>query len=337
MNISVSVIIPVYNVEKYLRQCLDSVVNQTFKDIEIIVINDCSPDNSLQIIKEYQQKDKRIVFVDLKQNIGIGLVRNEGLKIAKGKYVTFIDSDDWIANNYIEILYNTIEKYKYDVISPNFYSYNETTKKLSLGKQPQCFYNINISSVKLKQKFLYFEKTHYLRKIFKLDFLRKNNIVFHINKLEDTLFIWEVLINTDKFMFIKDKLYYYRESRNSSFIDENTKNTIELQNTINLAMEIKKIIIKQLDTYKYFKPVLNSFIMNRLFPLSGKYPEYFVKVFPDFKKEFFDDKKIKFYHINTIVSFAKFSLFNFLFKFNINFLFLSKIYNKLKNLFSPCF
>ena len=338
MNISVSVIIPVYNVEKYLRQCLDSVVNQTFKDIEIIVINDCSPDNSLQIIKDYQQKDDRIVLIDLKQNVGIGLVRNEGLKIAKGKYVTFIDSDDWLANDYVEVLYNTIEKYQYDVISPNFYSYDEITKKLSSGIQPQCFYNINISNIKLKQKFLYFEKTHYLRKIFNLEFLRRNNIVFHINGLEDTLFIWEVLLNTNKFMFIEEKLYYYRISRNNSFIDQNTKtDKIELQNTINLALEIKKIIIKDFDTYKHFKPVLNSFIMNRIFPLSGKYPEHFAKTFPDFKKEFFDDKKIKFYHINTVKSFAKTLLFCFLFKFNINFLFLSKIYNKIKNLFSPCF
>ncbi|MBR3654607.1 MAG: glycosyltransferase family 2 protein [Elusimicrobia bacterium] len=326
----VSIIIPVYNVEQYLKQCLDSVINQTFKDIEIIVINDCSPDNSLQIIKDYQQKDNRIVLIDLKQNVGIGLVRNEGLKIAKGKYVTFIDSDDWIANNYVEVLYNTIEKYQYDVISPNFYSYDETTKKLSLGKQPQCFYNINISNVKLKQKFLYFEKTHYLRKIFKLDFLRKNNIVFHINKLEDTLFVWEVLINTNKFMFIKDKLYYYRTSINNSFIDKNTKCKIELQNTINLATEIKKVLVKNFDTYKNFKPVLNSFIMNRLFPLSGKYPNEFKKSYPDFKKDFFENEKIEFYHINTVESFAKIFLFKLLFKFNINIMFLSKAYNKLK-------
>ena len=78
-NPKVSIIIPIYNTEHYLRQCLDSVVNQTFKDIEIICVNDYSPDNSLEIIKEYQQKDDRIVLVDLKQNKGLANARNEGI------------------------------------------------------------------------------------------------------------------------------------------------------------------------------------------------------------------------------------------------------------------
>ncbi len=327
----VSIVIPVYNVEKHLRQCLDSVVNQTFKDIEIILINDCSPDNSLQIIKEYQQKDDRIVLVDLKKNTGIGLVRNEGLKIAKGKYITFIDSDDWLAKDYVEVLYNVIEKYQYDVISPNFYEYDESSKKFYQGNQPQCFYNINISSIKLKQKFLYFEKTHYLRKLFNLEFLRKNNIVFHINKLEDTLFIWEVLLNTDKFMFIEDKLYYYRTNREASFISKNTINEMEVKNTVKLAMEIKKVISSKKQTYEYFKPVLNSFIMKRFFIFAGKYPVEFKQNFDIIKKDLFEGKKTRFYHINTLKSFLSCCLFYICILFDIKFIYLSKICNKIKN------
>ena len=114
-NPKVSVIIPVYNVEKYLKHCLDSVCNQTFKDIEIIIINDCSPDNSLQIIKEYQQKDDRIVLVDLKQNGGLANARNTGIKNSKCKYITFVDSDDWVSKDYIEVLYNGIEKFNCDL------------------------------------------------------------------------------------------------------------------------------------------------------------------------------------------------------------------------------
>ena len=133
-NIQVSVIIPVYNVEQYLRQCLDSVINQTYKDTEIIIVNDCSPDNSLQIIKEYQQKDDRIVLLDLKQNVGLGFARNAGMKVARGKYITFIDSDDWVTKDYVEVLYNTIEKYQYDVISPDFYEYDDITQKVYESK-----------------------------------------------------------------------------------------------------------------------------------------------------------------------------------------------------------
>ena len=89
-NIKVSIIIPVYNVEQYLRQCLDSVCNQTFKDIEIIVINDCSPDNSLQIIKEYQQKDNRINLINLEKNRGLANARNIGIKMLKGNILPLL-------------------------------------------------------------------------------------------------------------------------------------------------------------------------------------------------------------------------------------------------------
>lgn len=110
-NPKISIIIPIYNAEKYLRQCFDSVINQTFKNIEIICLNDGSSDNSLKIIEEYQQKDKRVILVDLEQNKGISNARNEGIKCAKGNYVTFVDSDDYIEPDYIEYLYNILKTF----------------------------------------------------------------------------------------------------------------------------------------------------------------------------------------------------------------------------------
>ena len=95
----VSVIIPVYNTDKYLSHCLDSLINQTINKIEIICVNDCSSDNSKEIIKEYALKDKRIILVDNKIKHGAGISRNIGLNIAKGDYVFFMDSDDYISNN----------------------------------------------------------------------------------------------------------------------------------------------------------------------------------------------------------------------------------------------
>ena len=101
----ISIIIPVYNVEKYLEQCLKSVINQTFKDIEIICINDGSTDNSLEILEAFQKQDERIKIIN-KQNEGQGIARNEGLKVAKGEYISFIDPDDWVAQGMYEFLYN---------------------------------------------------------------------------------------------------------------------------------------------------------------------------------------------------------------------------------------
>lgn len=110
----ISVIIPVYNVEKYLKRCLDSVVNQTFKDIEIICINDGSTDSSLSILEEFALIDKRIKIIN-QTNQKIGAARNRGIEIAKGNYITYVDSDDWIDLDYLEKLYEAQIKTNADV------------------------------------------------------------------------------------------------------------------------------------------------------------------------------------------------------------------------------
>ena len=102
MNPKVSIIIPIYNVEQYLPKCLDSVINQTYKNLEIICVNDCSLDDSLEICQQYATKDSRIKIIDRKQNGGLSATRNSGLEVASGEYVYFIDSDDYIDLDYIE-------------------------------------------------------------------------------------------------------------------------------------------------------------------------------------------------------------------------------------------
>ena len=124
-DIKVSVIVPVYNVEKYLRQCLDSIINQTLKEIEILCINDGSTDSSPEILKEYEEKDSRIKIIN-KKNAGLSAARNQGLELAKGEYVSFIDSDDWINETFCEALYTAAKKYDSDI----------AIKKKSLQKTP---------------------------------------------------------------------------------------------------------------------------------------------------------------------------------------------------------
>ena len=307
----VSVVIPVYNVEQYLRQCLDSVVNQTFKDIEIIVVNDCSPDNSLKIIEEYKQKDERFVIVDLKKNVGLGSARNEGMKLAKGKYITFIDSDDWVSKDFVESLYETIEKNQYDVISPDFYEYNNITQKITESRRPENLYNIPISTIKIKQKVLFNEGIHYVRKIFRLQFLKDNNIFFKLNKIEDTLFTWEVILKTNKFMFINNKIYFYRTSRAGSIMTTASK---ELPNNMDLFCALKELVYEDESTKKFFDPVLNFFIMNRLLNYAWKYPNIFKSVYENFKNRYLNKKSTVFAHTNTLKSFLKAKMFCFAYK-----------------------
>ena len=111
---TISLIIPVYNVEKYLARCLDSVINQTFKDLEIICIDDGSTDNSSDILQNYALKDERIVVIR-QANAGLSAVRNVGISRAKGEYICFIDSDDWIDFDFCEKLYNSAEKHSADI------------------------------------------------------------------------------------------------------------------------------------------------------------------------------------------------------------------------------
>ena len=123
-NPIISVIVPVYDVEKFLRKCLNSICNQTMQDIEIICINDCSPDNSLEIIKEYMKEDNRIKLIDFKENKGVAIARNTAIDIAKGKYIGFVDSDDWIDSEFYEKLFLKAEQNDSELVIGNIKTHN---------------------------------------------------------------------------------------------------------------------------------------------------------------------------------------------------------------------
>ena len=125
---AVSIIVPVYNVEKYLRECLESIINQTFQDIEIICVNDGSTDNSRKILTEYAQTDSRIKITD-KENGGLSSARNAGLKIAQGEFISFIDSDDWVDKTMIEKLYNNIRALNTDISICAVHQYDESKQE----------------------------------------------------------------------------------------------------------------------------------------------------------------------------------------------------------------
>ncbi|MDR1753719.1 MAG: glycosyltransferase [Eubacterium sp.] len=140
MSPLISVIIPVYKVEKYIRKCLGSVINQTYKNLEIILVDDGSPDNCGNICDEYAFLDKRIIVVH-KENGGLSDARNAAIDIAKGEFITFVDSDDWISENMIELLYNDIVKNDSDISVTNPVYYFENTgleKKGKFNKQKFC-------------------------------------------------------------------------------------------------------------------------------------------------------------------------------------------------------
>ena len=127
-NVKASIIVPVYNAEQYLQECLDSILAQTLKDIEIIAIDDGSPDNCGKIIDEYAKKDKRLKAIHQK-NSGYTTAVNKGIQLAKGEYIGIIESDDWIEPNMYEVLYKNAKENNTDVTKGGFWKYNSTLPK----------------------------------------------------------------------------------------------------------------------------------------------------------------------------------------------------------------
>ena len=120
----VSVIVPVYKVEKYLNRCVNSILNQTYKDLEVILVDDGSPDSCPEICDGYAQKDKRVKVIH-KENGGQGSARNSGLDVARGEYILFVDSDDYIAKNLIEITLQKAERFDADMVIFDYASVDE--------------------------------------------------------------------------------------------------------------------------------------------------------------------------------------------------------------------
>lgn len=214
----ISVIIPVYNVEQYLRECIDSVRNQSFKDVEIICVNDGSPDKSLQIIEEYAAVDNRITVVSRK-NGGLSAARNSGIKCARGEYIYFLDSDDFIVEEALEKLYNISVAQNLDILYFGVQNYFETeeTKKHDIKEdtyyQRKQFFDTAVKGDVLFESFL--AEDMFICcvpfQFIKTEFLINSGIVFRENMLhEDELFSPQLILEAERTMVIEDKLYMRR-------------------------------------------------------------------------------------------------------------------------------
>lgn len=137
-SIKISVIVPVYNTGRYLERCLNSIMAQSFQEIEIIIINDCSTDDSLEIIKKYINDDKRAILINKEKNEGVSSARNTGIKIATGKYVQYIDGDDWVEKDFLKNMYEFAEKENLDIVVSDYCEdYFDGRKKIKRGKKNQ--------------------------------------------------------------------------------------------------------------------------------------------------------------------------------------------------------
>lgn len=219
MTEKITVIVPVYNVEDYLDKCLDSVIKQTYKNIEIIVVNDGSTDNSGEICQEYAQKDNRITYVE-QENGGLSDARNAGLERMTGSYVTFVDSDDWIEQDYVEVLYNKLTEYQADVSVGNYYSYNEDEGMYYFHINGDSYYEKVFDNVSIfenlyeSQEMKSFALISAWGKLYKaslFDYIR-----FDKGKLgEDGYMNQKLYLLVQKVIYINQGLYAYRQRSGS--------------------------------------------------------------------------------------------------------------------------
>lgn len=212
-NVEISIIVPVYNVEKYLKKCIDSIMNQTFKNFELILVDDGSTDGSSNICDEYEKVDKRITVVH-KRNGGLSSARNAGIDIANGKYITFIDSDDFVDNRYCEYLYSTIIEYDADIVISDFIRYKSKEEILSSDNR----IIISVKDGKSACKELYSNSVvKYVvawGKLFKSELVRKH--YFLEGKIhEDEFFTYKLYYESNVVVELFNKLYYYRINPNS--------------------------------------------------------------------------------------------------------------------------
>lgn len=246
--IKVSVIIPVYNLEKYITRCLESIINQTFKEIEILVVNDGSTDKSLDLIKEKALLDNRIIIIN-KDNEGISKARLSGYEKAKGEYILFVDGDDYVDKNAIEILYNTAKSNDYDIVQYKYLiNYEDGIK----GRNDRVlidekkFINKDLIKLNLLGDTIFSIWSKFIKK----DFLVKNNINLpqNISYAEDVALTCVLSIYKPKFVFIDKYLYIYNK-RNNSASHKVSDNLLDIKD----AMKYIKFHLNKNDLYLKYK------------------------------------------------------------------------------------
>lgn len=254
----ITVIIPVYNAEKYIEQCLESVINQTYNNLEILIIIDGATDNSKQLVEEYSKNDVRIKIIS-RENKGVLYTRIEGIEKATSNYLYFVDADDWIELNTIEVMYNAIKEYKASVVRCR--SYYEDDKKLEI-KEQQIEY---IEKDKFKEKiymelFGTYKFSCIWNQLIEKRYLEElENVDYSINYGEDYILNVNLYKNINSILLIPNFFYHYR-TNNESITKKQSYESIlkKIINTYKSHEEIINIIDKyeDIEDKNYYKKII---------------------------------------------------------------------------------
>lgn len=281
----ISIIVPIYNVEKYLSECLDSIINQTYKNLEIILIDDGSTDNSGKICDKYAKKDKRIVVIH-RTNGGVSSARNLGLKIANGSYIGFVDADDWIANDMYENLYINLKKFNADISVCKF---KNVYKRKNIVHNDEKYSNLVSLNSEQALEILFDIKKCYSwslwNKLYKKEIL--SNFDEKLTIAEDLMQIFKIYFNKNVITSFENKEKYFYYFRKGSACHSNIFSIDRIK-----EIDVWKYILKEVSNNQHFRVCeslaiynLKRLIWSGLFDLAYSYNKNNKKKFKLFKKE----------------------------------------------------
>lgn len=291
----VSIIIPIYNAEKYIEKCLTSVINQTYQNIEIICIDNNSTDNSIDILKKYQKLDSRIIL-EKEKNAGVSYARNHGINICSGKYISFIDADDYIERDYTESLVKNIQEQcdisicNFNIIQDGNIKYRDNINNKNYLTKEEI-----IERIFLRNEFCAF----CWNKLYKTDIIKKNKISFNEKQeiCEDLLFNLSYLKASNKGgIYDESKKYNYFQHSDSSYNNLSMKkwrNIRELENSIE-KMEIVTTAKQKENWYFYFLCILLDYKERCYYARDKKEISVVSKKINSIKKYTFINKSINF-------------------------------------------
>ena len=299
IKIKVSIIIPVYNADKHLSQCLDSIINQTLKEIEIICVNDGSTDFSCQILEKYAQKDQRIKIIN-KNNSGPGASRKIGLNFATGEFIAFVDSDDWVKLDTFEKLYNNGISNNSDLVIINPIRYDGNNDRYLYMDGFDIANYLNDNNINFDQfTFDYTDINPFIlnksfstwSKLYKNEFLNSYNDFYfpEYTFYEDVPFHVQVLLRAKRISFCTERLYIYRVSSDNSMIDYSTKSR-KVFDIFIVVDKVRQFLIEneKIDEFK------SEFIQFEIRQLT----QWLDNCGDDYKQEFFERTKQYFKQMN---------------------------------------
>ena len=262
MKCKVSVIVPIYNTQEFLGECLDSIIGQTYKNIEVICVDDGSTDSSPKIIDSYMKRDDRIIKIE-KNHTNAGDSRNMGIDVAKGDYLLFLDSDDFVNCNLVKKLVEHIDNNESDIVVYKYKLFDNVTK--SLESEEFGYENIDQSQVALldiKQKRFEFTNIAVWNKIYRAKFIQSNNIKFKSQvAINDLFFSWSALVLATRISVCDIIGVYYRKNRDTSI-----SSNIEMVGRclVNAFTEINTFIIENNKWEELHNDLFSAETINRI-------------------------------------------------------------------------